>query len=269
MLRTRVLTAAAVLPVLLFLVWLGPPYFTLLVGLASLVGHLEFYHLARLGGLSPLVWVGTAGGLGVVGAVGLGRPELAGPGLAAEALLAGAVLVVGGRTRGALADWAATLGGSAYCGLIFSHYILLRDLPHGLEWTLLTFGVTFAVDTAAFFAGRRWGRRPLAPAVSPAKTVEGFVAGLAAGPLVALGMAALLGLPASSPVAFLGFGLGLAGQVGDLFESALKRSAGVKDSGRLFPGHGGLLDRVDSLAFNGIVSYYILDAFLPAMVGGG
>ncbi len=267
MLRTRVLTAAAALPVLLISLWLGPPYFTLLVGLASLAGHLEFYRLARLAGLSPLVWVGTAGGLGVVGVVGLGRPELGGPVLAAGTLLAGAALVVRGKTRGALADWAATLGGSLYCGLIFSYYIPLRDLPRGLEWTLFTFGVTFGVDTAAFFVGRRWGRRPLAPAVSPAKTVEGFVGGLAAGPTVGVGLAALLGLPGPWPAAGLGFGLALAGQAGDLFESALKRSAGVKDSGRLFPGHGGLLDRVDSLAFNGVMSYYVVGAFLPAILG--
>ncbi len=259
MLRTRVLTAAVALPVLLAVLWLGPPYFTVLVGLASAAGHLEFYRLARLGGVAPFGLLGTAGGLGIVAATGLGRPELAGAIIAAEALLAGFALAVRGKTSGALADWAATLGGTVYCGLIFSYYIRLRSLPAGFQWGLVTFLVTFLVDTAAFFVGQRLGRRRLAPTVSPNKTLEGFIGGLVAGPLAAIALWALLGLPVrAESAAGFGFGLAVAGQVGDLAESAFKRSAGVKDSGRLFPGHGGLLDRVDSLAFNGVVAYYFL-----------
>ncbi len=261
MLRTRVLTAAVALPLLLVVLRLGPPYFTALVALASLVGHLEFYRLARLSGTAPLGRLGTIGGLAVVGAVGLGQPGLAGAVLSVEALLAGLGLAIRGKTAGALADWAVTLAGSVYCGLIFSHHIRLRELPAGFEWALVTFLVTFAVDTAAFFVGRGLGRRQLAPTISPNKTVEGFVGGLITGPAVATGLCALLRLPVS-PVAAAGFGLALAvaGQVGDLAESAFKRSAGVKDSGRLFPGHGGVLDRVDSLAFNGVVAYYLISA---------
>jgi phosphatidate cytidylyltransferase len=269
MLRTRVLTAAVALPVLLGMLWLGPPYFTLLVGLASLVGHLEFYRLARLAGLAPFAALGTAGGLTLVAAAALERPEAAGPILAGEALLAGFGLALRGKTAGALGDWAATLGGTIYCGLIFSYYIRLRGLPAGFEWSLVTFLVTFVVDTAAFFVGRRLGRHRLAATISPNKTVEGFLSGLAAGPLTAAALCAVLGLPLGWwAAAGLGLGLAFAGQVGDLAESAFKRSAGVKDSGRLFPGHGGLLDRVDSLAFNGVVAFYLISGLISGIPRG-
>ena len=125
-----------------------------------------------------------------------------------------------------------------------------RDAPHGREWVLLAIALTFSNDTGAYFAGRALGRHKLYPAVSPAKTVEGGVGGMLAGLLVMLGARATL-------VPWLTVGdcllaalpAGVIGPIGDLVESLIKRAFGVKDSGKLIPGHGGMLDRIDALLF--------------------
>jgi phosphatidate cytidylyltransferase len=169
-----------------------------------------------------------------------------------------AALCLGLRQPGPGLDWsrvALTLLGVWYCAWLLGHAIWLRRSAGGAALLLLLLAVTWAGETAAYFVGRRWGRRRLAPRISPAKTVEGAVAQLA----VSVVIAALAGRPAGLPAvhaATVGLLLGVAGQLGDLTESFLKRSAQTKDAGGLLPGHGGLLDRLDSLLFNVPALYY-------------
>lgn len=147
--------------------------------------------------------------------------------------------------------------GLLYIPLLLGHLALLRGLPDGRSWVFLVLLIVMCGDSAAYFTGVALGRRKLYPAISPNKSVEGAVGGLLGslcGALIAhYGFFSTLGLVHA---VFLGVFLGGMGQVGDLFESMLKRGFGVKDSGRLFPGHGGILDRLDSLLFVFPVAYY-------------
>jgi phosphatidate cytidylyltransferase len=140
--------------------------------------------------------------------------------------------------------------------------ILIREIPaHGALAALTVLFAVFAADTAAFTAGRLFGRHKLAPRTSPGKTWEGLAAGTLAAVLVpffALYEEGFLDVPESLA---LGAAIAVAAPIGDLFESALKRDAGVKDTGRLLLGHGGMLDRLDALLFAGVASYYLLLAF--------
>lgn len=156
---------------------------------------------------------------------------------------------------------ALTLLGILYCAWFLGHAVWLRELPGGQALTLMALGVTWCGETAAYFVGRSWGRHRLAPRVSPAKTVEGAVAQTGASLLAALvaGRVLALDLPHAAAIGLL---LGVFGQFGDLAESFLKRSAEVKDAGSLLPGHGGLLDRLDSLLFNVPALYYYVSVFL-------
>jgi phosphatidate cytidylyltransferase len=137
--------------------------------------------------------------------------------------------------------------------------LLLRDLPQGREWVLLLVAVAFAVDTGAYAVGRAVGRHRLAPRISPGKTQEGALGGLLAGVVAALIAVALLELPLR-PVEAVTWGLilGVAAQAGDLYESALKRRLNTKEASALIPGHGGLLDRLDSVLAVSLVLYYLL-----------
>ena len=129
------------------------------------------------------------------------------------------------------------------------------SLASGAVWTALALTAAWACDAAAYLVGRSVGRRPVYPLVSPRKTVEGTAAGLAGAALVGLAWAPAAGVGPFAGLA-LGLVIGVAGVVGDLSESLLKRAGGVKDSGTIFPGHGGLLDRLDSLLFVAVVVYY-------------
>lgn len=143
-----------------------------------------------------------------------------------------------------------------YTVVLFSHLYLIRGLEKGVEWAFLTFILVWATDTFAYLIGRAMGRHLLAPQVSPKKTVEGAAGGLLFCVLSGLiAWKVIGGLPWTS---FLGLSLlvGISGQIGDLFESALKRSVNIKDSGNLIPGHGGILDRFDSLLFVIPIVYY-------------
>jgi len=147
--------------------------------------------------------------------------------------------------------------GFLYIAVLLAHFILLRQFPSGQLWILFTLVAVFFGDTAAFYIGRAYGRKKLAPAISPGKTVEGgygAVAGSAVGALLFKGIF-FSHIPFLHAL-MLGLGVGIIGQLGDLWESVLKRSAQVKDSGTLIPGHGGLLDRIDSVLFAGPFVYY-------------
>jgi phosphatidate cytidylyltransferase len=152
---------------------------------------------------------------------------------------------------------AAGFGIFYVAGLVVSLPLLHRDAPHGSYWVALAIAVTFACDTGAYFVGRSLGRHKLAPAVSPGKTVEGGVGGL----LAAFGFTVVARhtfFPALTwlDCVLVGLAAGILGPIGDLTESLLKRSAGVKDSGNLIPGHGGMLDRIDAVLFVGAYVYW-------------
>ena len=154
-------------------------------------------------------------------------------------------------------DLAVSLLGLMYVPLLLSHAVLLRALPSGRDWVFLVLFVVMASDTLAYFVGRTFGRHRLYEAVSPKKTIEGSLGGLAGGVLGAMICKLWFFAELSSlDVLLIGLGVGAFSQLGDLVESLLKRSFGVKDSGALIPGHGGLLDRLDSLLFAFPITYY-------------
>lgn len=183
------------------------------------------------------------------------------PGAPVPALTACAVLILGvPLLAGQLAAGEAaplTLFAVAYVGWLLGHALLLHGLPEGAFLILFLVGVTWAGESGAYLIGSLLGRHALAPVISPRKTVEGALAQTVISVGVALALAAWL-LPAWSMVqaAVAGLLLGVAGQIGDLSESAIKRSVGAKDAGSLIPGHGGLLDRLDGLLFNTPALYY-------------
>ena len=172
-----------------------------------------------------------------------------------------AFLVVPGRRQG-LSRWAMGVAGALYVGMPFNFYLLLyTSKPNGLVWTLFTIFAVVASDAAALLVGSRIGRHPFFSNISPKKTVEGAIAGVVAPILVMLiGVSAVLGF---SPVhaILLGFLVGSIAEIGDLVESQMKRLADVKDSSHLIPGHGGVLDRIDSILFPPILVYFYVAVF--------
>lgn len=150
-----------------------------------------------------------------------------------------------------------------YSVVLFSYLYLLRQIDHGITWTFLIFFLVWATDICAYLIGRRFGQHLLAPKVSPKKTIEGALGGLIGSILVGLIFWYWMGGVSFWHIIALALIVGVGGQIGDLFESALKRSAGIKDSGALIPGHGGILDRCDSLILVlPLVYYYIVSAVL-------
>lgn len=258
MLATRLLSAVVLIPIVALLVWQGGLFFLLLVAGAGAMALWEFYHMMRAGGFRPLA---------LLGAVAFAL-MLAGPVDQSRRLqdFAVVVLVLGGlfwelaspELEGKLQGWALTIAGALYIGWPLAHAVELRARPDGLWWIVIVLLVTWAIDTGAYFAGRFFGRHLFSPRHSPKKTWEGVVGGWALGFLVTVLLARwLLHLPLAYGIA-LGLLLGPAAVYGDLAESMLKRRVGVKDSGALIPGHGGLLDRVDSLLFTVVVTYYFV-----------
>jgi phosphatidate cytidylyltransferase len=166
-------------------------------------------------------------------------------------------LVLAGAPARRFVAWAAAAAAVMYiCGLGL-HFILLRETARGLAWTLLACLITWAADIGALFAGKYFGMHPFFPSISPKKTLEGAIGGLLAGVVVAVPVVAVGDLHAPIAVApLIGLSIGVAAQAGDLVESLVKREAGAKDSGTIIPGHGGILDRIDSLLFAVAVLYY-------------
>ena len=158
---------------------------------------------------------------------------------------------------------AATLLGVLWIGVAFAHAVQLRELDHGGALVVATLFGTFLGDTAAYFGGRAWGRRPLAPLISPNKTLEGLLCGIAGGTFAFwLFMFAWHDWIAGADALIIGASVALVAPLGDLFESLLKRDLDVKDTGRLFGAHGGALDRLDAVFFTAVTAYYVSLAVL-------
>ncbi len=254
----RLFSAAIALPLLFLAVWGGVPWVTGVVFLVAILGVREFYQLVSASGARPLPWVGAVWALALIGlAVAYGDWTMS-PVLGGGALAALVAALIRDRSRAALNGWAFTAAGALYLGLPLSWAVLLRQGDQGFEWLLLALVATFATDTSAFVVGRPLGRHKLAPALSPGKSWEGALGGVMGSAGVTVALVYLLGLPSVVWAAVaLGAAIGVVAQLGDLAESKLKRLADAKESGRLIPGHGGLLDRLDSLVFVLPLVYYV------------
>ena len=256
MLITRIISALILIPLVVVAVYLGGVWLVGLVAIFAALGAIEFYQIARRLGVRPYIWVGTGLTVLLVVAAQFAAHQI-GPRVFILALGALMVLRVWRQDlAGFLGDWSATLVGSAYIGGMLSHFVLLRALSQGVAWVAVAALTTWLSDTAAYLVGTTMGRRPFFPKVSPRKTLEGAIAALVSGVVTAMAIAIPF-LHLSWPLAaLLGLLISLAAIFGDLAESLIKRQAGVKDSGNLIPGHGGALDRIDSLLFVAVVVYY-------------
>lgn len=291
-LAQRLGAAAVGVPIAVAVLYTGGWIMAVALALIAALGADEFYRLSRHGGIEPLAIPGIAGA-GLLVLVSGFEPTLTGtaPWLwvitIALLLVSAAAAIfkrgVGGHPYGAVA---ATLTGAAFTGGTLLHAIFLRHLLEtgvvpgvGGNWAgtaLVGFaiGLTWLNDSGAYIVGTAIGRNKLIPSVSPGKTVEGSIAGLlfavVAGALYGeLVLGNLVGLPFGVWEGALGGALLAAGaQIGDLAESLFKREAGVKDSGRLIPGHGGILDRFDALFYNLPIAYWYLVAVLWLRGGG-
>lgn len=259
-LALRVISACVFVPAILALSWAGGT--ALLALVLVIVGRAswEFYRLAQGAGHRPLAGLGTALSLGLSLYLYLRGPVQLELALGAALILC--LLAALGRGAEGYGDrvwW--TLGGVCYVGLLGSAPLIVAHQV-GQEqagWLLIAlFGCIWLTDSAAYFCGRFWGRRKLAPGISPAKTVVGFAGGVVGG-LVPLALSPYIPFLGPGELAGLLVLASLAGQGGDLVESALKRDLGVKDAPSLIPGHGGMLDRFDSYLFSFPVAYIYLD----------
>jgi phosphatidate cytidylyltransferase len=263
MLKYRVITGAVGVPLVILAIWFGDPWpwFTLLIAAAALAGTYEFYHMANFNRREPLLYLGLLWALALVLSPHYRSLDVLPIVITATMLISLIWLLCRPSKEGAFRNWAWTIVGALYVGWMLSYWLSLRGLEDGRNWVYLAMLTTFANDTGAFFIGRARGKHKLAPAISEGKTWEGAIGGLMCAVVGAVVIATVLNL--ISPFTFrywqiilLGFLVGLFAQLGDLVESLLKRNMGVKESGNLLPGHGGILDRFDSLIFVGAVVYY-------------
>jgi phosphatidate cytidylyltransferase len=260
---TRILTGAVLIPLLLAAVWFLPhPYFRGLLAFAAALGVHEFYRMVRNDDTQPVAALGVI--LGAVLVLGDFYGTRIGSGLASYAAFC-VMSVLAARlfsrrpVEGALVDVALTLTGIFYVALLFGFQAAIHAGYLGRHWLLFLYFVIWASDTGAYYVGTAVGKHRLYEKVSPKKSIEGLIGGTAASMLAAL-LCSFWLLPRLGAVEalFLGAFLAFVGTVGDLAESLLKRSAGVKDSGAIIPGHGGILDRLDSLMFAAPALYYYL-----------
>ena len=269
----RVLTAAVGLPILLAAVWWGAPWLTLLVLAAAVLGIREFYglissHSASVSSGQPPFLLGAAW----MAALVLGAQ--AASGLESFLVVSGGVLAAGGfatllwfiafyNGKWGPQSLANALAGGVFVGFLLAHALALRELvlpePLGRNFLLFAMLATFATDTGAFLTGRSVGKHPMAPRISPNKTWEGSAGGMAAAVAAALVLGQILdlGIPVWQQ-ALLGIAVGVAAQVGDLLESKFKRISNAKDAGGILPGHGGILDRMDSVVVSIPTVYYLV-----------
>lgn len=255
---SRILVAAVLLPVVFLVIWAGGWWLVGVAAVAAMIALHELYLLAREH--RPVLLAGYAGTVAALVGAAWG-PEWALAGFFATLPLAFLFKAAAG-TMPTIASVGVTLLGAAWIGLGLASLVLIRDVPeHGILAIYTVVLAVFACDTAAYAAGRLIGRHKMAPETSPGKTWEGFVAGTLAALLVPFFALYEEGFLTVAETLALGAVIAIADPAGDLFESAVKRDAGVKDSGRLLLGHGGMLDRLDAFLFTGVAVYVLLLAF--------
>ena len=253
MLRARVLSAVILIPVVILLVYIGGIPWAL--GIA-LTGALAWGEMSRLlqrsdfavDRLVGLFFVVLAIAAAYLQGAGLVQVNLLNP-LLTLLIMASLIYALYDHSDHPTQNWAINVASALYLGFMLSHFVTLRERPSGMEWVIFAFCMTWTGDTSAFFVGRALGKRKLWPRISPKKTWEGIAGGTVGAIIAGLALGAwLLGIPWWQGI-LLGALVAVAAPFGDLAESLFKRQANVKDSSQLIPGHGGVLDRIDSLLF--------------------
>ena len=268
----RTLTASVGIPVLVAAVWFGAPWLTILVALVAVLGVREFYEL-RPKGIPPLpavlgaIWV-IALVVGAQGSSSLNSFLVISSIILAVGAIACSLWLIAYYTSGKpLTASLLLFGGPIYAGFLLAHALALREIGDsvgdsgqaGRDLLLFTLLIVFGTDTGAYLIGKAIGSRPLAPVISPSKTWEGAAGGLffALAIAVVAGYAFDLAIPIWQQLV-IGACVGIISQFGDLFESKLKRLSNAKDAGSIIPGHGGVLDRLDSVVVSIPLVYYLL-----------
>ena len=272
MLKKRLLTVLWGIPLVILVIWFGEPWlFTAFIAIWGLLAVIEFFRLVTALKVTPLY------GFGVVWTLlfiivrnprlipyiephfdfNLVIPLL----FTAGAVISLFALLIRKQKFNAFPAWAWTFAGVIYVGWLLGYAVALHGIADGRSWVFLALFCTFGSDTAAYFIGRAMGKHKLAPSISPGKTWEGTIGGLVGA--VGVGLLFLLPTPVSLAsyltwwqAVILGLLISIFGQAGDLVESLFKRNVGAKDSGTLLAGHGGVLDRTDSVVFAVVVVYY-------------
>ena len=281
MLKNRIVTAVWVIPLLGVIIWFGEPYFTITAAIIGLLAAIEFFRLTRelkaqsltVFGIiwTALIIVIRNAGINTRLAqnfdTGLIIPAVITSGMIVSLIL----LLTRKQKTGAFADWSWTLAEIFYVGWFLGYFVALRGLGGsastiGRNWVFLAIFTSFGSDSAAYFIGSALGKHKMAPAISPKKSWEGCIGGLFGAVIVSLFFVLNTPLKVSGylnwwQLVIVGLLVSVFGQLGDLVESLFKRNTGVKDSGNLFPGHGGMLDRIDSLVFAAIIVYYVAVLF--------
>jgi phosphatidate cytidylyltransferase len=265
MLVKRLLVIIFLIPIIVALIAAGGwPFYILVAAVLGLAGW-EYARIFRLGGFSPAIVLVVAGIVGLIlerAIFGWEHQDILLGLLILLAMTFHMVAYESGQDKSAT-DFAITLGGILYLGWLGGYLVSLRNLPDGLWWMMVALPTSWIGDSGAFLIGRKYGRHPMARRLSPKKTWEGYVAGVVFGTVGAglLGLLWHLRSPLVTPgrALILGLVLSVITPFGDLGESMIKRQFGVKDSSNLLPGHGGVFDRIDSLVWTGIISYFLIN----------
>ncbi len=279
MFSTRALSAVFVVLAAAIAILAGEPWFSLGIAACAVLALNELYRMFGVAGYTPFRFTGLI--LAVL-MVGTGTFELSEPLLGLVVTTVVMVLLVQAifftSDKKAFVNWALTVGGAFYIGWLLRYVILVRHLggdgtiidiitqgilPQGIAWAAVLFCATWLVDTGAYLVGSRFGRHKMTPVLSPKKTWEGAVGGVLFTIITVVALIPLFRLSDNYPmIILLGVVIGVVAQIGDLVESFFKRQVGVKDSGNLIPGHGGMFDRIDSLLFTGAGMYYFVVFFM-------
>jgi phosphatidate cytidylyltransferase len=260
----RTIVTIVCIPIVVAVVWFGEPWVTLLTAAWGLGATWEFYQIIRRSkGLAPmrtfgLIWVLLFIISPHAGSIAFFQkfqpPSLL---LTAAVIVPLIILLWRKGKENAFINWAWTIGGILYIGWLLSYFVLLRQIDNGRGWLFLALFCTFSSDIFAFLLGRVFGKHKMAPYVSPNKSWEGAAAGVVGGIFISVLMVYFFNLPLNNwQAAVLGALVSIFGQLGDLVKSLFKRNMRVKDSGHVLPGHGGFLDRIDSLAFAAVLVFY-------------
>lgn len=259
MLAQRLSSAAILLALVIPAAYLGGWWYIAFMSVAGVLAVNEFNLVLRHASFHPWVPLSYLLPISLAFAAQLAPYGLDRPILTLALIAVSCWQLAQPAAQRSLADWALSIVPGLYLGWLGGAMVLVRNAPQGWHWTLFLFAIVFTTDTAAYFGGRAFGRTPLAPTISPKKTLEGAIISWAYGAFLAVGLVRFLQLPLGVvPAIVLGLILSLTTTIGDLTMSFAKRQAQVKDASQLIPGHGGLMDRLDSLLpAAGVLSIFI------------